>query len=718
MKKLLTLFLAICMICTLLPFSAFAAEVKSGTCGPTLSWSLDSNGTLTVRKIGESAAMEQYSNSQKAPWNNYKDQIKTVVINGAENVGSYAFYECRNINKVIMFNTVTSIGAYAFAECDGIANIIIPYSVISIDKCAFYGCENITTVYLSSGLKGIDNNAFYAVNRLSNVYFSGSEGAWRELKSSSADGNSPLWNATVHYNTTYEFNYEQLKTTNYVPTTTDNQQFVSCASDTGIIIPGLSKSDGMIPQGLAYWKAKGWFIISSYSTKNEESIISVIDSATGKLVRQFSLSGCKSHVGGIAVSDCNLYVATGREIGYIPLSTIENKLSSGATGRLSFSDTDSTTLLGKAGISYMSSYKDPSTNRYCLLIGNFYYANSKYNTPASSSANSVICSLKLDSDSMNGSAGEWKNLRNNFKSPKFTINLAKDIDRVQYAVFNPANNKLYLSRSWTRNINSSSYISAIDVYNFNGTSCTLKTNQKQTTLKDLPMSEGICLVGNYLYNLFESGADKYANGSDGDGRCQYPSDTIWKIDLNKLQTARAIIGGAILYDVVLNSYYATPVSWALENGITNGVDDTHFAPDDDCTRGQIVTFLWRAKGEPDVSGVKNPFKDIKSTDYYYKAVLWAVKNGITTGTDDTHFAPNNTCTRAQSVTFMWRAEGQPGVKDVKNPFVDVKSSDYYYKAVLWAVKNGITTGIDATHFAPDNTCTRGQIVTFLYRDLK
>ena len=171
-------------------------------------------------------------------------------------------------------------------------------------------------------------------------------------------------------------------------------------------------------------------------------------------------------------------------------------------------------------------------------------------------------------------------------------------------------------------------------------------------------------------------------------------------------------------DVKEKDYFYQPVLWAVENGITYGTSKTTFSPNATCTRAQAVTFLWRAMGSPEVSGVKNPFVDVKPSDYYYKAVLWAVKNGITQGIDATHFGPNNTVTRGQTVTFMWRAAGSPQVSGVKNPFVDVKSSDYYCKAVLWAVESGITNGMSATTFGPNSGCTRGQIVTFLYRHLE
>ena len=167
-------------------------------------------------------------------------------------------------------------------------------------------------------------------------------------------------------------------------------------------------------------------------------------------------------------------------------------------------------------------------------------------------------------------------------------------------------------------------------------------------------------------------------------------------------------------DVPMAQYYATPVLWAVERGITNGMSPTTFAPDSTCTRGQIVTFLWRAAGKPEPQSSRNPFSDVPSDQYYYKAVLWAVEQGITNGLDATHFGPDASCTRGQIVTFLWRAKGKPNVASA-NPFTDVPSDAYYYSAVLWAVKNGVTTGMSATQFGPESFCTRGQIVTFLYR---
>ena len=167
-------------------------------------------------------------------------------------------------------------------------------------------------------------------------------------------------------------------------------------------------------------------------------------------------------------------------------------------------------------------------------------------------------------------------------------------------------------------------------------------------------------------------------------------------------------------DVTQERYYYTPVRWAADAGVTAGVDSTHFAPASTCTRGQVVTFLWRAYGCPAPQSAQCPFEDVSPQRYYYQAVLWAAEQGITDG-DATHFAPDRTVTRGQLVTFLWRAEGCPAGVGT-NPFADVERGRFYYDAVLWAAKAGITTGVDATHFRPNQSCTRGQVATFLYRE--
>ena len=166
-------------------------------------------------------------------------------------------------------------------------------------------------------------------------------------------------------------------------------------------------------------------------------------------------------------------------------------------------------------------------------------------------------------------------------------------------------------------------------------------------------------------------------------------------------------------DVPAGSYYEDAVIWAVDKGITTGTGNGRFSPDAPCTRAQIVTFLWRAAGSPAPKSMSS-FSDVPAEAFYAKAVAWAVEKGITSGTGEGKFSPDATCTRAQAVTFLWRANGSPAVSG-NSAFTDVAADAYYAAAVTWAERNGVTGGIGGGLFGSDNDCTRSQIVTFLWR---
>lgn len=168
-------------------------------------------------------------------------------------------------------------------------------------------------------------------------------------------------------------------------------------------------------------------------------------------------------------------------------------------------------------------------------------------------------------------------------------------------------------------------------------------------------------------------------------------------------------------DVPQSSYCYGPVLWASEENITKGTTAATFSPSAGCTRGQVVTFLWRAAGSPKVSGVENPFVDVKEGSYCYDAVLWAVQNKITSGTTKTTFSPGRTITRAEAVTLIWRSEGEPGPTAMPE-FTDINAGAYYYGAMCWGYSSGVVSGTSATTFSPNGTCTRGHIVSFLCRN--
>ncbi|MEG2010247.1 MAG: S-layer homology domain-containing protein, partial [Oscillospiraceae bacterium] len=167
-------------------------------------------------------------------------------------------------------------------------------------------------------------------------------------------------------------------------------------------------------------------------------------------------------------------------------------------------------------------------------------------------------------------------------------------------------------------------------------------------------------------------------------------------------------------DVTDTDYYYDAVLWAVDKGVTSGISATTFAPNATCTRAQAVTFLWRAKGSPEPSSAVNPFTDVKSDAYYYKAVLWAMEKGITSGTSAKTFSPETVCNRSQAVTFLWSSAGKPVVNYAMS-FTDVPADSYFTEAVRWAVSEGITSGTGAATFSPAADCTRAQTVSFLWR---
>ena len=189
-------------------------------------------------------------------------------------------------------------------------------------------------------------------------------------------------------------------------------------------------------------------------------------------------------------------------------------------------------------------------------------------------------------------------------------------------------------------------------------------------------------------------------------------------DLVAAEKKYAQLTNTVLFsDVSKGDFFYDAVYWAVEAGITNGTGADVFTPNASCTRAQMVTFLWRAAGEPKAKSTSCSFADVDRGAYYYEALLWAVENGITSGTGSKTFSPNANCSRAQMVTFLWRAAGEPKVMNAADIFADLDRSAYYYEALLWAVENGITTGTGSNTFSPDANCTRGQTVTFLYRSM-
>lgn len=212
-----------------------------------------------------------------------------------------------------------------------------------------------------------------------------------------------------------------------------------------------------------------------------------------------------------------------------------------------------------------------------------------------------------------------------------------------------------------------------------------------------------------LLTVTDKNGSKLTVTDQGNGKYTFvmPAGTV-KVEASFTEQTKA----SAFADVSAEAYYYEPVQWALERGITDGISEDLFGPNQPCTRGQIVTFLWRAAGSPAPKGTSS-FADVPAESYYAQAVAWAVENGITNGTGEGTFSPDASCDRSQSVTFLFRALG--GVTAGDAAFSDVPAGSYYASAVAWAAEQGITNGTSSTTFGPNEICTRGQIVTFLYR---
>ena len=176
--------------------------------------------------------------------------------------------------------------------------------------------------------------------------------------------------------------------------------------------------------------------------------------------------------------------------------------------------------------------------------------------------------------------------------------------------------------------------------------------------------------------------------------------------------------GRVFQDMPAKEHWShDAIDWAIANRITAGTSATSFSPNDPCTRAQVVTFLWRAAGSPEPAAAENPFADVPEETYYAKPVLWAVEHRITKGSSPTSFSPDQTCTRGEFISFLYRFADSPALERTDNPFQDISEKDYYYKPILWALERRITAGTSAVSFSPKSTVTRAQVVTFLHRYL-
>ena len=688
-KRVLSLLLVLLMVMSLVPMSALADRSNTD-----VAYAVEGGNIYFNKSMGTITDCDRYVTKAIIP-----DKIDGAAVT---HIGYQAFYYCVSLASIVIPNSVTSIGNSAFIGCTSLASIDIPDSVTIIDWGAFDGCTSLASIVIPDSVTIIDNYAFRGCTSLASIDIPNSV---TSISYGAFDGCTSLVSVDIPNSVTrigdYAFNHCTSLVSVDIPnsvTRIGDGAFLCCTSLVSIDIPNsvtrigdrafvgcTSLADVYYAGDAAQWNA------IKIEPSNEP--------LTGATIH-YGVEHTHSYTAAVTAPTCT-------EQGY-------------------------TTYTCSCGDSYKSDYKDALGHDYqngtCTRCGakdpgatpphtHDYKAAVTAPTCTQAGYTTYTCSCgdSYKSDYKDALGHDYKNgtcTRCGAKDPGVTPPHTHDYKAV---VTKPT----CTEQSYTTYTCScgdsykSDYKDALghDYKNGTCTRCGAKdpgVTPPHTHDYKAVVTKPTCTEQSYTTYTCSCGDSYKSDYKDALGH-DYKNGTCTRCGVKDPNYKPQ----ADFTDVASGSYCYDAVQWAVANGITKGTDKTHFSPNAGCTRGQVVTFLWRAAGEPVVSGNVG-FVDVAPGSYCYEAVKWAVANGITKGTDATHFSPNATCTRGQVVTFMYRAEGEPAVSG-SNGFVDVAPGSYCYEAVKWAVANGITKGTNTTHFSPNATCTRGQVVTFLYR---
>ncbi len=646
------------------------------------------------------------------------DTLKTI--------GMHLFYGCKNLETVNIPESVTEIGECAFSGCSSLKEAIIPSGVTQLSEHAFYGCSSLEKVVVPASVTQLSETTFY------------SNGAFEACTSLTSAG--PIGSGC-----SYEFGW-----TEKIP----EGAFDGCSGLTTVILP----------EGLKIIGSNAFVGCSNLEKIN-------IPSSVMEVCRKWSeglYEGCEKLVSaGPLGSGCNI------EYGWT--LRIPDRAFSACPNLRSVILPEGIVSIGVSAFAECTKLQDikiPST--VTLIEGMaFQYCESLTEMELPSGVS------ELGYQAFNGCTGltsfdipsklteiSWSSFEGCSNLEKVTIPYGvKFIGGSAFAECTKLQN-IKLPYSLTR-IDGNAFKNCdaltdmqipISVEDLGGafsdcdnlTSVTIPSNlwywgedgySRCDNLTEVKIASGISYIPEESFYESQKLAAVYIPASVTEVRksafqwCSGLKDVYYggtkeqweaitvEAGNEELQAAAIHYGSEEIptltefKDAEENQFYYGPMTWAVEKGITTGYTQTTFAPDVQCTRAQIVTFLWRATGKPAPTSRSHNFTDVKEGEYYYEAMLWAVENGITNGYGENTFAPDVVCTRAQCVTFLHRALNKPQPAITEHPFTDVDAKQFYYDAMLWAVGANVTTGYTSTTFAPDTACTRGQIVTFLYRAL-
>ena len=623
---------------------------------------------------------------------------------GLENIGERAFEYCTHLPEVNLPEGLKTMGGYAFDSCERLERITIPSTLTEIPTGAFHLCWRLIDVVIPEGVETVGSEAFYECEGMKSLTLPNS---LRTIRSEAFAACVRLTSVVVP---------EGVRVI-------ENQAFMSCTGMTDIHLPAtLEKLGGEYP-GDAFERSDvlGCNHLTSVNVtaggKYFSSNNGLLYNADGSelIFCPRGLTDVTIPEGVEKIGDHAFFYCRILEKVNLPSSLTEIGANGfGICEKLtSIVIPDGVTSIGDSAFASSASLNEVTLPSSLVTIGDTAFLGTSLKSVV---IPGKVVSIGREAFAYNDHLAEATILKNvkNFgevifrNSPNVTvITDSKDAPVYQYATSRDIPVRLIESDKPDEPGIILPVLDAFDVETVVSDGGKVVSSRERAysgtriTLTVTP-DDGYTLVKLTVTGDY----GEIAVISDGDNwYFTMPASDV-KVSAEFAAPHQAFV------DVPEDAYYADAVDWAVRNGVTNGVADDVFAPDSSCTRAQAVTFLWRAVGAP-VTGGNCVFTDVDSSDYFYDAVVWAVENGITNGIGNSLFAPDEVCTRAQIVTFLYRMAGSPETEGTV--FGDVATDSYYASAVSWAVSGGVTNGVGNGLFAPDNICTRAQIVTFLYR---
>ena len=773
-KRVLSLILALAMLCALLPQAALTASAAtySGSCGAAgdnLTWSFDTEtGLLTISGSG---AMADYTYSNSAPWYDYRKAITAVSLpEGLTSIGSRAFSYCSALTSVTIPDSVTFIGESAFYNCYALTSVTIPDSVTGIGKSAFTYCMSLTSVNIGNSVTSIGSGAFLGCFSLTAIDVAVGNPNYTSV-------NGVLFDKAQ----TKLIQYPAVKpdTSYQIPasvTSIGNSAFYGCDALTGVTIPNSVTSIG----DYAFWGCSALTSVTipasvtsigagAFENCSSLPSVTIPDSVTS--------IGSGAFDGTAYYNDSNnwdgqlLYIgswliAAKREIESAEIKQGTTGIAGGAfyycSALTGVTIPDSVTSIGDLTFSKCTALTSVTIPDSVTSIGNSAFdecsALTSVTIPASVTSIgfwtfsdcSALTSVTIPDSVTSIAAGAFHGCR-----ALTSVTIPDSVTSIGNRAFGYYYDQDYDNQK----------IDGFTIYGYPGTAAESYATENgfsfvppyaATVARPMPGQHPVSQGLSGDPDVFTVAVVQYAPvKSDGSlGAALSETDVFqpnqvyrailvlcpvgnWQFSRSIPVTVNGVEATFLLAnsnngrgmycadlscenpfeDVTEADYFFNPVMWALGHlpQVTAGVDAAHFGPNNNCTREQIVTFLWAANGKPAPAGTGSTFSDVPADAWYYQPVMWAVENKITSGMGDGSFGVGQPCTRAQAMTFLWASKGKPAPSSMESPFSDVTAGDWFCKAILWAAENGITKGVGDGLFGVNDTCTRAQIITFLYK---